>query len=432
MIDDHGIIYYAFNLLEEMDRPGEWYLDRESGILYLYPPGDMSQATVEISLLSQPMISAANLTNVRFEGLVFDLARGDGIVLKNCSDCQFAGCAVQRMAGNGISILGGQRETMLSCDVQTVGRRAIEVVGGDRATLTPGGHVVANCRIHDFGRIDRTYTPGVQLEGVDNRVVHNLFFDCPSSVMRIEGNDHLIEYNEVRNAVLESDDQGAMELFANPTYRGVVFRYNSFNQIGSGPDRTVRYGQAGIRFDDAISGMLVYGNIFYHAANSNGIFGGVQINSGRDNIMDNNLFVECAQGISGGYRSKNAFWQRLREGSQPADYYTNDLYLKRYPEIGTMLQEPAVNHAWRNIIYRSRRAFTGKLTEIDQLANWILREQDPGFVDIHNGKMYLKSDASALNAIGFRPIPVAEIGLYQDQWRSVPDASTTNDSDVAK
>ena len=32
------IRYFAFNLLEELDHPGEWYLDRKTGILYLYPP----------------------------------------------------------------------------------------------------------------------------------------------------------------------------------------------------------------------------------------------------------------------------------------------------------------------------------------------------------------------------------------------------------
>ncbi len=176
MDTEQGIVYYAFNLLEEIDRPGEWYLDRDTGILYLYPPSDLSKATVELSMLSKPMIAANGVAHVHFEGLVFDLARGDGIVLQDSMDCLLAGCTVKRMAGNGISILGGARNTLLSCDVHTIGRRATEVIGGDRETLKPGGHVVANCRIHNFGRIDRTYTPGVQLEGVGNRVSHNLFY----------------------------------------------------------------------------------------------------------------------------------------------------------------------------------------------------------------------------------------------------------------
>ena len=42
-----GQWYYAYNMLCELDEPGEWYLDREGGILYLWPPGgatDLAQA----------------------------------------------------------------------------------------------------------------------------------------------------------------------------------------------------------------------------------------------------------------------------------------------------------------------------------------------------------------------------------------------------
>ena len=417
MNTEQGIIYYAFNLLEEIDRPGEWYLDRDSGILYLYPPTDLSKATIELSLLSTPMIQATGLSHTRFEGIIFDLSRGDGIVLNDSDDCLFAGCTVRRMAGNGISILGGARDTLLSCDVHTIGRRATEIIGGDRETLTPGNHVVANCRIHDFGRIDRTYTPGIQLEGVGHRVTHNLFYDCPSSVMRIEGNDHLIEFNEVRDAVLESDDQGAMELFRNPTYRGVIFRYNKFERIGVPAGKAMVHGQAAIRFDDAISGMLVYGNVFYRAANGN--FGGVQMNSGRDNIIDNNLFAECKQGISGGYYPNNSVWKQLREGQKPDEFITNALYLQRYPKIATMLDEPALNYAWRNIFYRCERDFSGNLAALDLLAN-VNVETDSGFVDAAKGDFRLQANAPLFDAIGFRPIPIDEIGLYTDQWRPTP------------
>lgn len=166
-----GIIYHAFNLLEEIDRPGEWILDRSSGMLYLLPPADPASAVVELSMLPLPMLSIEGASHVRLEGLVFDLARGDGIVLREASDCLVAGCTIRRMAGNGISITGGRRNLLLSCDIHTIGRRASEVSGGDRETLQAAGHVVANCRIDDFGRIDRTYTPGIQLEGVGNRAV---------------------------------------------------------------------------------------------------------------------------------------------------------------------------------------------------------------------------------------------------------------------
>jgi hypothetical protein len=423
MDNGQGIQYYAFNLLEELDQPGEWYLDRKAGVLYLYPPTDLAQATVEIGMLTTPMVTMEKVTDVRLEGLTFDLARYNGLVLTGCSRCLVAGCTVRRMAGDGITIQGGEADGLLGCDIHTIGRQATGVNGGDRATLKPGRHFVENCRIYNFGRIDRTYTPAIMLEGVGNRVAHNLMYNGPSCAMRIEGNDHVIEFNAVHNVVQESDDQGAMELFGNPTYRGVVFRYNRFDNCGkSGTGRTI-VGQGAIRFDDAISGMLVYGNVFVRCAH--GVFGAVQINGGRDNVMDNNLFVDCKQGISGGYDPGNVFWSKAAAKPLPAGFYINDLYLKRYPEMATMLVEPGINWVWRNVFYRCGPVVTGNQAALDLIENADFGEQDPGFVNAAKGDYRLKAGAALFAAVGFRPIPVEEIGLYQDTYRaSWPVAAT--------
>lgn len=421
MSEEQGIIYYAFNLLEELDAPGEWYLDRQTDILYLYPPADLSKATVELSMLNDPLIAGTGLNNVRFEGLILDMGRTDGLVLRESSDCLIAGCTIRRMAGNAVIIRGGERNVLLSCDIHTIGRRGAEVIGGERQTLKPGGHVVANCWFHDFGRIDRTYTPGVQLEGVGNRVTHNRFSNSPSSVIRIEGNDHVIEYNEVSDALLESDDQGAMELYGNPSYRGVIFRHNLFRRIGSPAGRSLVHGQAAIRLDDAISGVVIYGNVFEQAAN--GQFGGLNINSGRDNIIDNNLFVNCSRGIGGGYFGGNAVWQALRSGRRRDDIITSPLYIQRYPEIARMLEEPAVNHAWRNIFYQCGQDIAGNRAALDLLANEVC-QTEPGFVNAAQGNWRLNDDAAVLQRMWFRAIPIEEIGLYTDPWRTALPPTT--------
>ncbi len=421
MSTGQGIQYYAFNLLEEIDLPGEWYLERETGMLYLYPPGDLDDSVVEIGMFSEPMIAMEGVSNVRIEGLKFDLGRYNGIVARNCSDCWFLGCSVGRMAGNGIMIHGGRDNRLIGCDVHTTGRRATEVIGGDRETLKPGGHVVENCRIYDFGRIDRTYTPAIQLEGVGNRVAHNLMYNGPSSAMRIEGNDHLMEFNEVHSMVRESDDQGAMELFGNPTYRGVVFRHNYYHNIGKTGSEKAVHGQAAVRFDDAISGMLVYGNVFYRCANGN--FGAVQMNGGRDNVIDNNLFVDCKQGISGGWYRNNGIWRALREGRKPRGCIMNELYLQRYPQIVSMLREPGINHLWRNVFYRCGRVAT-RPVNIDKFQNAVF-EDDPGFVDAANQDFDLRRDAELFERICFEPIPFDEIGLYESRWRASWPVETT-------
>lgn len=417
-----GIQYYAFNLLEEIDMPGEWYLERTTGMLYLYPPKNLDACTVELGMLSVPMVSIENAVHLRLEGLTFDLARYNGIIAGNCSDCTIAGCTVSRMAGNGIMIHDGLRNKLIGCDIDTIGRRATEVIGGERETLTPGCHLVENCRIHNFGRIDRTYTPAIQLEGVGHRVAHNLMYNCPSSVMRIEGNDHLIEYNEVHSAVQESDDQGAMELFRNATYRGVVFRYNYYHQVGKTGSEAAVHGQAGIRFDDAISGMLVYGNVFWQSAN--GHFGAIQMNSGRDNLIDNNLFVDCKQGISGGWNPGNSVWKMLRENKEAKGFYMNELYLSRYPLIATMLDEPGINHVWRNVFYCCGTLATRR-SNLDLFENVEYEETDPGFLDATDGDFRLKQDSGLFAKVGFRPIPVEEIGLYKSPSRASWPVETT-------
>ena len=417
-----GIQYYAFNLLEEIDRPGEWYLERKTGMLYLFPSTGPAKSKIEIGMLAEPMVSLEGASHVILDGLGFDLARYNGIVAKDCEKVSLLGCTVSRFAGNGIMIHGGHKNALIGCDIHTIGRRATEVFGGDRRDLTPGGHLVENCRISGFGRIDRTYTPAIQLEGVGHRVAHNLMYKGPSSAMRIEGNDLLIEYNEVHSMVTESDDQGAFELFRNPTFRGVEFRHNYFHHIGKTGAGASVHGQAAIRFDDAISGMLVYGNVFYRCAN--GKFGAVQMNSGRDNLMDNNLFIDCKQGISGGWNPGNNVWKMLRAGEKFPGLYQDELHLKRYPQIATMLDEPGINHVWRNLFVRCGEVAT-RVPYLELFQSGVFEEEDPGFVDAAKRDFRLRDEAEAFQTVAFQPIPFEEIGLYESPARASWPVKTT-------
>jgi Right handed beta helix region len=410
------IKYFAFNLLEELDQPGEWYLDRKTGILYCYPPADPAKAVVEIGRLSAPMLTLTGVSHVRLKGLVFDLSRADCMSLKDCEGCLVAGCTVKRFAGSGISIDGGRGDGILGCDLYSLGRGATEVTGGDRKTLTPAQHFVENCQMHSLGRLDHTYVPGILMEGVSIRAAHNCFYDCPSSAIRFDGDDLLMEYNQIERVVLESEDQGGMETFGNPTFRGNVLRYNSFAFIGTGTAMEGSSGRAGIRLDDVISGTLVYGNIFFQASQS---FGAININGGRDNIIDNNIFAECEKGITGEYDAKMKQWARL--GRDPA-FITSKLYLKRYPDLLRLHEQPGLNSAWRNVFWKCGSMFSTyerpSADKFDLLANAEYATNNPGFVDAAKGDFRLKSDAEVFRRIGFRPIPVEEIGLYQDEYRA--------------
>ncbi len=400
--------YYAFNLLEEIDRPGEYYLDRNTGILYLYPPKDLAQAKVELSMLEGPMLTLSNVSHVRFENLEFETGRSDAVVVRDGMACAFVGCLVRQFAGSGVRIQGGEEHGVYGSELHTLGRRGVELIGGDRMTLQSASHYVENCYIHNFSRIDRTYTPAVQIEGVGNIISHNHFSQSPSHAIRVEGNDHIIEYNEVDHVLLETDDQGGIDIWANPTYRGNIFRYNYWHDMGNGRP----CGQAGIRLDDAISGTLMYGNIFQRCSGAN--FGGVQIHGGKDNWVDNNIFIDCPFAVSfsswGEKRWKDFLASDLCQGYLKAVEPVMPLYLQRYPELADLEKNPDVNNVWRNIVINGQLLLrdNGKHHVTD---NWVTAE-DPGFIDAATNQFDFRTNAPALDQIGFNPIPFSKIGTY--------------------
>ena len=260
-----------------------------------------------------------------------------------------------------------------------------------------------NCDVHDFSRLDRTYTPAVQIEGVGNRIAHNHFHDAPNQSIRVEGNDHLIEFNEVDHVVTEADDQGGIDIWRDPTYRGNIFRDNFWHDIGSGMNAV---GQAGIRLDDAISGTLIYGNVFQRCSGGN--FGGIQINGGKDNIMDNNLFLDCKTAISIGSWGADG-WKKFLADPSIVELTTKTVdihsppYTVRYPALAFLEDYSTGNAIWRNAVVNCSQFLTGDSSQ-QHLTDNYLAAGDPG---------------SRLPEItGFAPIPLAEMGLYPSADRA--------------
>jgi hypothetical protein len=45
---------FAYNLLEEIDNPGEYYIDRTSGFIFLSAEKELK--TIEVSMLEEPLV----------------------------------------------------------------------------------------------------------------------------------------------------------------------------------------------------------------------------------------------------------------------------------------------------------------------------------------------------------------------------------------
>jgi hypothetical protein len=152
------------------------------------------------------------------------------------------------------------------------------------------------------------------------------------------------------------------------------------------------------------------------------------IGGGRDNVIENNIFIECTPAIHVDARGMGwaKFWfdgrdstlmDRLKEVN-----YNQPPYSTRYPHLANILEdEPAV--AKYNRIVRNIRFGGAWIEWLDGMNEKIVEvkdnliEGDPGFVAPEKGDFRLKPDAPALK-MGFRPIPLEKIGLYKDEYRT--------------
>jgi hypothetical protein len=339
------------NALCELDQPGEWFLDTARRAILLYPPSDPRKAVVELSLFPGPLAKFDQLTDTTLAGLVWELGAGDGVRMDQARQVTLRDCTVRRCGGDGVIVSGGTSNTLRGCVVHGMGRGALIVQGGDRRTLAPGGHRVERCAIHDLSRVDRTYTPGVLVGGVGQVIVHNEIHNVPSSALRVGGNDHFVAHNHIHHVVTESDDQGGVDMWGDPTFRGIVYVSNRFHDVGSAWNggTEVKLGQAAIRLDDAISGVRIAYNRFERCGSGRTGFGAIQIHGGKDNLIEGNTFIDCPAAISFS-RWQAERWTNFVAGRMGKGDLEPALYLARYPALAALLERPNTVEVRDNLV----------------------------------------------------------------------------------
>ncbi|MBN2449742.1 MAG: right-handed parallel beta-helix repeat-containing protein [Lentisphaeria bacterium] len=410
--------FYAVHVFEELDRPGEYYLDRRDNRLYLWPPDSGSGAPVRVSLCRGPLLRAEGVSHLVLRDLVFENGCGWALQLRNCTRATVEGCLVRNMGLGGMDCSGGADNQILRCEVTRTGSRAIAMTAGDRKTLTPGnGSVVAN-HLHDLGRHDWGGGRGVTLGGCGNRVANNLIHHCPTGGISYSGNEHLLELNEIHHVCLLYSDVGVFYTGRDWASRGNIVRWN---YIHSTTNNTGTGSQA-IYLDDCDSGDTVIGNIVF-----GGVGRGVLLGGGRDNRLEGNVFFYLPKGIHVDARGPRGItldqpgsWN-LKAKCEALEYLS-PLWRKRYPSLARILDEepllPLGNVMRNNIFVGCTTAFS--LTR-DVKPEWLERENNVEFgpaevpflpASVEAGPLDLQALPMLWEKVpGFKPIPVERIGL---------------------
>jgi hypothetical protein len=418
------------NILEELDQPAEWYLDRQSSQIYFWPPSPMESADVTLAVLRKPLVALKDASDIHLIGLTLEYGNNHGITITGGGRVNVVGCELRNLGGAGVLVSGGVQHVVRSCDLHNLGERGIGLVGGDTQTLTEAGHVASNNHIHHFARWKRTYCPGVSIAGVGNRVNHNYIHDAPHAGILLSGNNHVIELNELTRLCLETADVGGFYMGRNWEERGNVIRHNYFHHLGG-----LHLNSNAVYLDDLASGVQVYGNVFYK------VHRGLMLGGGRDNRIENNIFVDAH--ISIHLDARGLGWSRPLIESRKGGWdmygrlesvpYNQPPYSTQYPKLANILDDeplsPKRNLVARNIHVGARwldMRPVSKNREFDTA--WVtfdsnFTEGDPGFIDPRNADFRLRDD-SPVWSLGFQRIPLESIGLMKDGFRrNLPDGS---------
>lgn len=469
--------YVAHNILDELDSPGEWYLNRDTGILYLWPPSALADSQIQVSLLEAPVICLENATNITLRGLTLEASRGIGISIEGGSHNMVVGCTVRNVGTSGIFMGQGAQQTfphvtvdnytgvplsrqvgnlqghlynntvwernagthhtIQSCDIYNTGSGGVVLSGGSKKQLTPGNNSVVNCRIHDYNRRNRFLWAGVNVDGCGNRVAHCEIYNSDCQGIYVHGNEHVFEFNEVHHVTLNSNDTSPWYLGRDPSDRGNHVRYNYFHHCGN-PERMTM----GIYCDDSTTGVSVQGNVFYKINATHGV---LFSNTGWDLTMTGNIIIEplaATVELSAHYytwaaaEAPQMFGEKglIRKRLLESVNILTPPYSTKYPELKNYLDPITPGKEWEGMRARRNRfagnlivggpenplsLLGGKYAQFTSENNWVT-QSDPGFQDIKNADFRLRPSSAVFTKIpGFKSVPFEKMGTYADAYQKV-------------
>ena len=271
----HPLYRYIENVFEELDAPGEWFYDRNTGTLYFYPQAgmDLAKATIEIVRLRQLIELQGSRTQpvkwLEFRGLTFRHAartfmetkepllrsdwtiyRGGAVFLTGSENCTIEDCTFDQVGGNAIFVNNyNRRATIRGCRIAEVGANGICFVGdpaavrnalfnysqrlkpadldrtpGPKSDNYPADCLVDDCLIYRSGRFEKQTAP-VEIDMAQGITVrHCSIYDVPRAGINIGDGcwgGHVIEFCDIFDTVNETGDHGSFNAWGRDRYWGI-------------------------------------------------------------------------------------------------------------------------------------------------------------------------------------------------------------------
>ncbi|XP_046356361.2 uncharacterized protein LOC124135175 [Haliotis rufescens] len=352
--DNQGGYFRMINMLSELDLPGEFFLDRSNGNLYIWPntkSGTLASSDIiTVSLIDDCISMDPGVNNLNFEGFTLEACRRNGITGNGLNNINVQNLDIKNLGSYGVDIRASSNITVSRCDIHYT-NGGVSLYGGDRITLTPSGNVVEDNHIWMFARVGGTGYNAITIDGVGNVARYNHLHDGQYTGLMWRGNDNIMEYNHIHHMCVNSTDCGGVHSGRDWAARGNVIRYNHIHHVIK---RMPGAENRGIMLDDMYSSVLIEHNVFYKNQYH------VNIGGGRDNIVRHNVFYDAVdfplnvdfRGILYNTTGGNLF---AKLATVP---YKTKLWSERYPKLAVIDSNhpmyPMGNVIYENAFYNKR------------------------------------------------------------------------------
>ena len=341
-----GQWYYGMNLLAELDSPGEWYVDRQAGILYFWPPAALDEGLATVSVLDT-LVTLREVNHVTLRGVTFEAARGNAVTVAGGTGVLVAQCVLRNIGNTAVSIFGGRANGVEGCEMLSSGRG--RYLPGrrqpqDAHARWPLGHEQPHPRLRAMeADVSPWHLParrgpagGQQPDPLGPPYRHPVRRQRPPD--RIERNPPRLPRVERRRG---QSIRAATGPCAAPS--------SGITSCTTSPASRNK-GCVGVYLDDMFCGVEITGNVFYKVTRA------AFIGGGRDVSITNNVFVDCNPAFHIDARALNwaadtvptTMTERL-----VAMPYKEELWASRYPKLVGIPRRP-VRRAERQCGRRKR------------------------------------------------------------------------------
>ncbi len=460
----HGQYRFVENIFEELDAPGEWYLDAKGKTLYYYPDEDVDLETATIEairlrhLVELRGTQEAPVRFVTFRNMTFTHTartfmdnkepmlrsdwttyRGGAIFVNGAEDCAVRDCRIDQVGGNAIFINNyNRRIEVTGCLIGNAGASAVTFVGDPNSlrsplfeyhetqTLeamdkTPGpktDNYPAECLVEDNliyrnGRVEKQ-TAGVNITmAAEITVRHNTIHDCPRAGINIcDGafGGHLIEFNDVFDTVKETGDHGSFNSWGRDRFwhpnRGQTADWLKIHPDMPKWDarKTTVLRNNRFRCDHGWDIDLDDGSGNYELVNNLCLAGGIKLREGYFRRVHNNIMVNYG------------FCPHVWYPGCESTFRRNIVWEDRYYPAGMKSLDGQADH---NLVHspgaekrpaEGLRKFSGGDTHSITA--------DAQFVDPLAGDYRVKDGSPAL-ALGFENFPMDRFGVRKPQLKAL-------------